>query len=125
MIPAPDRPHFPAADDVSGAVASPVGSFCPFPPKPAVAPSAPDEIAWAWSRPRVRAMNEASHVCINVTIRRERTDIPLHVGVGPMKRKASRTARWQVNPDVVPMKFEGCDTLAAESQRSSAGIRAG
>ena len=62
-------------------------------------------------------MNEAAHVCINVTIHRERTDIPLHGGVGPMKREASRTARRQVNPDMVPMEFEGRDTLAEELSR--------
>ena len=59
-------------------------------------------------------MNESAHVCINVAIRRERTDIPLHGGIGPMKREASRTARRQVNPDMVPSEFEGRDTLAAE-----------
>ena len=59
-------------------------------------------------------MNEAAHVCINVTIRRERTDIPLHGGVGSMKHEASRTARRQVNPDMIPVEFNGRDTMAAE-----------
>ena len=57
---------------------------------------------------------ESAHVCINVTIRRERHDIPLHGTVGPMKREASRTARRQVNPDMVPGEFEGRDALAEE-----------
>ena len=59
-------------------------------------------------------MDEAAHVCVNVTFRRERTDILLHGGVGSTKREASRTARRQVNPDMVPMEFKGRDTLAAE-----------
>ena len=59
-------------------------------------------------------MNESAHVCINVTIRRERNDITLHGSIGPMKREASRTARREVIPDMVPAEFEGRDAMAAD-----------